>query len=128
MADIVKVSDEDLDWIAKNSSGEDTITSWLSESTKIVLFTRGAGGATAFTRSGSIDLPALKVDVVDTIGAGDTFNAGFLSGLRQSGLLLKSRLANLVTAELKPALELAIKTAALTVSKAGADSPWSSEL
>ena len=128
MADIVKVSDEDLEWIANGSSGEDKIASWLKGSTKIVLFTRGVEGATVFTKSGSIDLPAVKVDVVDTIGAGDTFNAGFLAGLRRSGLLSKGQLASVTTEALKPALELATKTAALTVSKAGADSPWSSEL
>ncbi len=128
MADIVKVSVEDLDWIANGNSHEKTIASWLNRATKIVVLTKDADGATAFTSSGSISQQALNIDIVDTIGAGDTFNAGFLAGLRECNLLTKSRVASLGPKELRPALELATKVAGLTVSKAGAKPPWRSEL
>ncbi len=128
MADIVKVSDEDLDWIAQGASGSQTIDQWLTGATSIVIETRGAHGVTAYTSNGAIDQAAQKVEIVDTIGAGDTFNSGFLAGLRRSGLLSKSALANADPQDLRPALELAVKVAAVTVSRPGANPPWQSEL
>ena len=128
MADIVKVSDEDLDWIANGEPLDELMALWLKGATKIVLLTKGSEGVSASTLNGSINLPALNVEVVDTIGAGDTFNAGFLSGLRKNNLLTKERLHTITPEEMEPALELAIKVAALTVSKAGANPPWKTEL
>lgn len=128
MADIVKVSDEDLQWITNGEVFEDKIKSWLKGATQVVLLTKGADGVTAFTRHCSVYQSAFKVEVVDTIGAGDTFNAGFLKGLRKEGLLSKDKLKNLTPEKLVPALKLATKVAALTVSKAGANPPWNSEL
>lgn len=127
-ADIVKVSDEDLLWIADGQPCEAIINTWLAGTTKVILLTEGEKGTNAYTKSGMFNCPAHKVEVVDTIGAGDTFNAGFLSGLKKDGLLSKDRLATITFQELKPALELASKVAAHTVSKAGANPPWASEL
>jgi len=128
MADIVKVSDEDLDWIAEDNPPQDIINSWFAGETKVVLLTRGAEGVTAYTKNGSVQMPAMNVDIVDTIGAGDTFNAGFLSGLKKSGRLDKDKLSAMTPEQIKPALELATKVAAFTVSKAGANPPWAHEL
>lgn len=128
MADIVKVSDEDLAWIADGQSGEKTINYWLSGATSVVLLTKGSEGVTCYTNNGSLEMNALKVDVVDTIGAGDTFNAGFLSALRNDNLLSKESLKNASATVIEPALELATKVAAITVSKAGANPPWANEL
>ena len=128
MSDIVKVSDEDLDWIANGTSFESLIHSWLEGVTKIVLLTKGSAGVTAFTENGSINLSGMKVEVIDTIGAGDTFNAGFLSGLRKNNLLSKERLNQITPDDITPALEFATKVAVLTVSKAGANPPWKEEL
>lgn len=128
MADIVKVSDEDLDWIANGKSINEVISGWLEGATQIVLLTKGSEGVTAFTQNGVINIQAMHVDVVDTIGAGDTFNAGFIAGLRKSNLLTKDRLEQITPTDINPALEIASKVAALTVSRAGANPPWASEL
>ena len=128
MADIVKVSDEDLDWIADGKPLNDLINMWLDGATSVVLLTKGSNGVTAYTRTGWIKHPAINTVVIDTIGAGDTFNAGFLAGLQQSRLLTKYHLNNVSAEELKPALQLAAKVAAYTVSNVGANPPWRSEL
>lgn len=128
IADIVKVSDEDLEWIAEGNAPHDVINSWFNGETKIVLLTKGAEGVTAYTKNDSVHIPAMNIDIVDTIGAGDTFNAGFLTGLKKSALLTKDRLSTITPDQIKPALELATKVAAFTVSKAGANPPWANEL
>lgn len=128
MADIVKVSDLDLDWIANGEDFKHVIDKWLEGGTSIVLLTEGAKGTTAFTCNDTVQYPAIETTVEDTIGAGDTFNAGFMSGLRQNKMLKKEVLRTVSAEELKPALELSSKVAAYTVSKVGASSPWKSEL
>ena len=120
-ADVVKTSDEDLEWL----TGSADATSLLSESTKVVLLTKGSAGVTVLTANGATDVPAQKVEVVDTVGAGDTFNAGFLAGLAQQGCLSKEEL---LKADLTAATALGAKAAAITVSRAGANPPWANEL
>lgn len=128
MADIVKVSDEDLEWIANGEPFETKIATWLKAKSKIVILTKGHKGVIAYTENGNITQDADVVKVVDTIGAGDAFNAGFLSGLRQKGLLSKESLSNISKQQLLSALKLATKVAGLTVSKVGATPPWKSEI
>lgn len=123
-ADIIKISDEDLEWIRGDHDG----AALLSERTSVVLLTRGAEGATVFTRHGSFAAPAERAQVVDTVGAGDTFNAGVLAGLYDAGLLDRTALAGASEAQLRPAIALGAKAAAVTVSRAGANPPWRSEL
>lgn len=123
-ADIIKISDEDLEWIRGDHDGE----ALLSERTSLVLLTRGAEGATVFTRSGSFMAPADKATVVDTVGAGDTFNAGVLAGLHKAGLLDRAALSAATEEQLRPAAALGAKAAAVTVSRAGANPPWLREL
>ncbi len=128
MADIVKVSDEDLEWIAGSTHHEATIAGWLKSGVKIVTVTRGADGVDAFTARGKVYAPSQRVTVVDTIGAGDTFNAGFLDGLRLKGALSKTGVANLAEADLIFALNRGAAAAAVTVSRAGANPPWLNEM
>jgi fructokinase len=90
--------------------------------------THGARGANAYSRHGKISVPARKVDIVDTVGAGDTFNAGILASLDESGLLSKQAIENLSEEAIRQALEFAAKAAAVTVSRAGANPPWRHEL
>ncbi|KIT15853.1 carbohydrate kinase family protein [Jannaschia aquimarina] len=121
-ADIVKLSDEDMDWIGV------TPESVLSRGVKVVCLTEGDKGATAITADGRVSVPAVEADVVDTVGAGDTFNAGVLTGLYEAGALadLNERAPNADT--LRAALELGVAAAAVTVSRAGANPPTRDEV
>ncbi|MGH1367652.1 MAG: carbohydrate kinase family protein [Maritimibacter sp.] len=122
VADIVKISDEDLEWIGVS------IEDLLEMGVKLVCLTEGAKGVTGYFGAGQLSAPSKRVEVVDTVGAGDTFNAGLLAGLARDGLLSKGALASLSSEALRPALELGASAAAITVSRAGANPPWQHEL
>ena len=77
---------------------------------------------------GSVSVPPVIVKVADTVGAGDTFTAGFLAHLTKNQLLDKQKLAVIGDGELRSALEFAARAAAVTVSRPGADPPWAGEL
>ncbi|MDD9908848.1 MAG: carbohydrate kinase [Ahrensia sp.] len=128
MADIVKVSDEDLDWIVDDGSQDGFIANMLETGVSLVLLTRGGDGVVAYSRDGELHEPALKADVVDTVGAGDTFNAGLLSGLNAAGLLSKAALAKADLAQVQPALAFANTVAAFVVGQAGCVPPWRDQL
>ena len=127
-ADIVKVSDDDLHWLVGDGALADLAAGILSQGPSVVLVTEGARGATAYRRDHTIFVAAETVEVVDTVGAGDTFNAGILAGLLQSGALSKARIGALDRDTLRAALSLAVRAAAVTVSRAGANPPWLGEL
>ncbi|WP_170394939.1 carbohydrate kinase family protein [Ruegeria arenilitoris] len=129
-ADIVKVSDEDLDWIIP---GPESITEkvplLLQAGPAVVIVTRGGDGASGYLADGSeTSVPVRPVQVVDTVGAGDTFNAGVLAELERGGLLTKTALRTLNTENLRAALAKGAEVAAITVSRAGANPPWAHEL
>ncbi|ETX29887.1 carbohydrate kinase family protein [Roseivivax isoporae] len=121
-ADIVKVSDEDMSWL------DVTPESLISGGAALVLVTRGAEGADMATAAGTTRIPAESATVVDTVGAGDTFNAGLLCGLWRDGLLTREALRAAHPAALEPAVRLGGRAAAVTVSRAGANPPWDHEL
>lgn len=127
LSDIVKVSDEDLAWIAPNTPTETAIRAILQQGASIVLLTKGAEGIVAYSHDFDVHVQAQKVAVVDTIGAGDTFNAGFLYGLKRQDCLERS-LRWLSAETFHDAIEFANQVAAVTVSRAGANSPWLHEL
>ena len=128
-SDIVKVSDEDLDWlVAGPSSIQDKAKNLRARGPAVVVVTRGEKGAEAFFRDTSLTVAAPDAKVVDTVGAGDTFNAGFLAGLRDRGCLAQQPLQDLPEDALRHALALAAKVAAVTVSRAGADAPFAHEI
>lgn len=130
VADIVKASDEDLDWIVTGQGDIATKAQSLCvKGPRAVLVTRGAEGASAFLSDGStLDVPAKKVTIVDTVGAGDTFNAGVLAKLAQSGLMSKDQVTAIDAPALREALTLGAAVAAVTVARAGANPPWAHEL
>lgn len=128
MADIVKVSDEDLDWITEGGNRKTAIDQWLANGASLVLLTTGANGVTAHMSSGELHQPAEKVDVVDTVGAGDTFNAGLLSGLKSASVLTKPALAKASLTDVQPALAFASKAAAFVVGQSGCVPPWRNEI
>ncbi|MDD9922087.1 MAG: carbohydrate kinase [Boseongicola sp.] len=121
--DIVKVSDEDLAWIVGNDDLDAAVDSLLNKGVSLVCLTEGADGATARTKEFGVKVVAHKVEVVDTVGAGDTFNAGVLAGLQDAGALSKDGLRTLSPEIAKAALELGVQAAAVTVSRAGANPP-----
>jgi len=129
-SDILKVSDEDLDWIvASGSSINEKIEKLHNLGAKLIIVTKGAEGVAAYVKNKKvINLPAQKVNVIDTVGAGDTFNAGFLAKLSKLKLLSKSNIKNLSSKHISMALEYGIKTASITVSRKGANPPLLSEI
>ena len=127
-SDIVKLSDEDLHWFAGSGDLPQLAKDILAQGVKAVFVTEGAKGAWAFTSRDARFVASKKVTVADTVGAGDTFNAGVLSALYDLGALTKDRVAALTPAELDAALVLGARAAAVTVSRAGANPPWSNEL
>ena len=128
MADIVKLSDEDLHWLAGPGDMLSLARGILSHGPKIVFVTEGANGAHAITATRALREPVQPVTVADTVGAGDTFNAGVLASLHGAGVLDRSALDGLPDATLQAALNLGNRAAAITVSRAGANPPWAHEL
>ena len=127
-SDLVKVSDEDLAWLTGSDELQKGAKDVLEAGTKIVCVTEGAKGVTAFSAKHSVRVPANKVDVVDTVGAGDTFNAGFMAALSEADVLSKDKIANLDETTIRAALTLGARAAAVTVSRAGANPPTRAEL
>lgn len=127
-ADILKISDEDVAWLTGSKDFGKAAKTWLKAGAKIVVITKGAEGAEAFTARETIAVPAVTVKVADTVGAGDTFTAGLLAHLMKLGLLDKTKLAAIASADLRAALAFAARAAAITCSRPGADPPWAKEL
>lgn len=128
LADIVKLSDEDLAWLEGPGDTAGKARGLLARGPKVVCITEGAKGATAYTAAHTVSVAAPKVTVADTVGAGDTFNAGVLAALYRAGKLSKPAVAEADAATLHAALDLGVRAAAVTVSRAGANPPWAHEL
>ena len=130
LADIVKVSDEDLNWLfPKSGSLETKVANLQKLGPTIVVLTRGGSGVQAWKPDGNpIFVESLKVDVVDTVGAGDSFNAGFLTSLSKADLLNKAAIRLISESDILSALNFGVHAAAITVGRAGANPPWKYEL
>lgn len=128
LADIVKLSDEDLAWFGERASEDEVIARWLTLGPKLIVVTRGADGADAWTANFKLHVPGVSVHVADTVGAGDTVNAGILASLSTAGLLEKNKLVTLSRNQVRHAVELGMRAAAVTVSRPGANPPWDHEL
>ncbi|MEI9411205.1 carbohydrate kinase [Mesorhizobium salmacidum] len=128
MADIVKLSDEDLHWFGEAGSHEDVVRNWLERGPKLIVVTHGSEGAVGYSKQHRVTVIPETVKVVDTVGAGDTFNAGILASLHEQGLLAKAAISRLSEDAIRKALALGAKAAAVTVSRAGANPPWRHEI
>lgn len=128
--DIVKLSDDDLDWFDPSARTlEAKVADLQALGPQVVVITRGRNGATGYLKGGAaVTVPANRVEVVDTVGAGDTFNAGLLARLQARALLQKTALQQISTEDLADAMRFGAKVAAVTVSRAGANPPWAHEL
>ncbi len=123
-SDIVKASDEDLNWIDPDHEPEWTARAWLASGPALVVVTMGDRGALALCPAGRVRVPARRVAVVDTIGAGDAFMAGLLDALWGFlGADRRAALGRIGLDALSAALESASLASALTIGRAGADLP-----
>ena len=128
-SDVVKASDEDIAWLYGGAPVAEVLRLWGQLGPSLVVMTRGDKGVLTWLRSSgeltTADAPVVKV--VDTVGAGDSFMAGLLSGLLEAGLLgdleARERLRAATLADVRPAIDRALACAAITVSRPGADPP-----
>ena len=132
LADVVKVSDEDLAWLAPGEDPLDVLRRWLTTGPAVAVLTRGGAGATALIHDGRrLDVATPRVEVADTVGAGDSFMGGLIDGLWSADLLGADRREALRTVGdelLMRVLERSARIAAITVSRPGANPPTSQEL
>ncbi|MFG3340921.1 carbohydrate kinase [Glycomyces sp. NPDC048151] len=127
-ASIVKVSDEDLEWIWPGADPEAIAAEWIAKGRKLVVVTRGGEGSLVWAGGEAFAVPAAPVDMVDTVGAGDSFSGALLDWLDRNGRLKPTDLDRLTAAEARDAVAFASKVAAVTCSRAGANPPYRSEL
>jgi fructokinase len=131
LSDVVKVSDEDLAWLYPGRNDEEIAREWLESGPALVIVTRGGAGVYALSANVELRRGAVPIDLVDTVGAGDSFTSGLLDGLQRADLLGAARrdaLAAIDHATLASVTEEAAMIAAITCSRPGADPPTRAEL
>lgn len=134
LSHVIKASDEDLLWLYPHRSIEDSARAWLKAGARLVVVTRGVMGPWAISRGtgrDGVEVPAARVTVADTVGAGDSFMAALLSGLADRNILgpaAASALDELDSAQLTELLRHAAAAAGVTVSRSGADLPTRTDL
>jgi fructokinase len=128
LGDLVKVSLADLAYLFPNQPHEELAAGWLRLGPKAIVITKGAQGAVGFTGRGATASAGQPIQVVDTVGAGDAFMSGLLAWLYNHDRLAIEKLDGLSVSELRQALDYACRVAALTCTRAGASSPFQSEL
>lgn len=127
-SDILKISDEDLNWLVPELDSIEAQLAAIVDESKLVFVTKGADGADAYIGTNRVAYADAKsVKIADTIGAGDTFNAAILHVLKARGSFSAPPHFNPSIAAIQAALDLAIATAAITVSRVGANPPWAAE-
>ena len=119
---VIKVSDDDLAWLFPEVSIDDVANRWINDGVFLVVITRGANGIVGFTEDGRVEVPGVKVDVVDTVGAGDTVGAIVVEAMIEHGLI------ELRGDRLQEVLSRAAHAAAITCSRPGAEPPYKHEL
>lgn len=131
-ADVVKASDEDVSWLLPGRDVAEVAVEWAGRGPALVVLTRGAQGVVAAGRTcGVVSRGGLRVDVADTVGAGDSFMSALVAGLYDRGLLgaaAREALGSLDPDAVHDLLGEAVAAAALTCSRHGADPPDAEEL
>jgi fructokinase len=129
LADIIKISGADLEWLDPLHAPAEIAAAWIAGGAALVVITAGADGSTAYARDGRIvRRAALPIELVDTVGAGDSFMGALLAGLEAGGATTPARLAQVADAGIEAALAFAAEVSAITCSRAGADPPWRDEV
>ena len=128
-ANIVRMSDVDFEFLYGGNDYDERARSIIAAGTSLVVVTRGINGAQAWHRgAGLVKVEAPTIDVVDTIGAGDSFQAALLFALRAIGRIETGALAQINSDELRRVLSFAATCAAVTCGRAGADPPRQSDV
>lgn len=133
LADVVKASDEDLRWLHPDDDPAEAARRWAALGPAVVVVTFGADGALAVNAAGDIaSVPGVATEVVDTVGAGDTFMGALIDGLVDAGVdgpaLRTAAGGGIPSSELAELLRHGARAAAITVARAGANPPWRAEL
>lgn len=122
-ADVIKASDEDLEWMGLS------IEDLLERNTAVVLRTAGSAGVDGHLASGeSFAVPARRTEVVDTVGAGDSFCGAILSRLHAAGCMTSQKVSALSPDDWSDIVAYGVVAAGITVGRLGADPPWLSEM
>jgi fructokinase len=129
-ADIVKVSDEDVGYMHPGVAPLESARALLARGPRAVLLTAGGNAVHVLTASGAIDVAVPRVDVVDTIGAGDAFSGGFLAWWTGAGRTAAGQTVDQIDSldHLAEAVTAAVAVAGVTCTRRGADPPWLHEL
>ncbi|MFH7340763.1 carbohydrate kinase [Streptomyces sp. KHY 26] len=127
LADVLRLSEDDLAVLLPGTSPEQACDIWHAAGARLVVITLGRRGALASLDGLRVTVPALAVDVVDTVGAGDSFTAGLLHRLAALGHL-GGRLSTLSLEDVTDACAFAVRVAALTCSVPGANPPWADDI
>lgn len=122
ISSVVKLSEDDMSWLYPDESFEEVAARWIALGVPLIIITHGAKGITAITPRESVHVSSRKVNVVDTIGAGDTVGAVVSQAVLATGIV------NLHGDQLAEMLRCASVAAAITCSRAGAQPPTASEL
>ncbi len=127
--DVYRSSDEDLEWIWPRRSADSCAASLLDQGVSVVLVTRGGDGVDVYTSSGETRVAGFPVEVIDTVGAGDTFVASILVSIWERGLAgSPAALRDLQADDWRSVARRAAAAAAITCSREGADPPTAAEV
>jgi fructokinase len=125
---LLKVSEEDLGLLFPGEPVAHLAKSWVTQGVALVVVTRGGDGAMAWTARRHVSVPSVPAKLVDTVGAGDTFQAALLTWLAEHDLLSPPTLRELNPDQIKAALRFAAAAASITCSRRGANLPHRQEL
>jgi len=133
LSSVVKASDEDLQWLYPERSLEDTARAWLDLGAELMVITRGEDGPIAYSKKypEGISQPAYRVEVADTVGAGDSLMAALIAGLLDRGIAgpeARAKVAALAAEDIADLMHFSATAAGITVSRAGANPPTREEL
>ena len=122
ISSVIKVSDDDMAWLYPDQKYQDVAQRWISDGAALVVITRGAEGLLGITADGAAEVPGVKIEVADTVGAGDTVGAIIVEATIEKGIL------SLTDEVLKATLHRAAVAAGITCSRKGAQPPYKHEL
>jgi fructokinase len=125
---LLKLREEDLAWMHPRLSVSDCCRQYVALGAGLVVVTCGAKGAVGMNARGTVEVPAERVSIADTVGAGDTFQAALLAWMRWKHNLKAEALKTLDTSDLNELLSFAAKAASITCSRSGCNPPWQHEL